>query len=402
MAVLLALTGALAACGRKAATPLGPVPGAPLEVVDLFPAPRSTGIVDGTEIWARFDEDLDPATLNDQTVTLRLDARYIPIAIAWDSTERKVRIRPQELLALLRTHTVRLGSGITSRSGVPLAKEYSWQFKTSGVRLPDLPAPADGTEEESPFVRLAWRETGAIPGVTSYTIYASVDSAAVASRRAAAVASRATPAYLPRQRWPYDTTIYWSVTVRNSATGESVDGPAWRFRTLRADAPVDSIELPLSDWSFLWRDDNHNLYEECLGETFESGYPALVCAIRWDLRSYPAYKLAGATMIITRGRGDSLTAVTEIYSSADYWSACDLNLDGAPHRAERLASGSARRGESMFLSTDALTAHLEAMLRYEGYYGYVVECSLHQDYVAAGCRLILRFFSERGGAGRPQ
>ena len=107
-------------------------------------------------------------------------------------------------------------------------------------------------------------------------------------------------------------------------------------------------------------------------------------------------------MIITRGRGDSLTAVTEIYSSADYWSACDLNLDGAPHRAERLASGSARRGESMFLSTDALTAHLEAMLRYEGYYGYVVECSLHQDYMAAGCRLILRFFSERGGAGRPQ
>ena len=47
-------------------------------------------------------------------------------------------------------------------------------------------------------------------------------------------------------------------------------------------------------------------------------------------------------------------------------------------------------------------AHLEAMLRYEGYYGYVVECSLHQDYMAAGCRLILRFFSERGGAGRPQ
>src|SRR5437762_12157961 len=118
-----------------------------------------------------------PATLNDQTVTLRLDARYIPIAIAWDSTERKVRIRPQELLALLRTHTVRLGSGITSRSGVPLAKEYSWQFKTSGVRLPDLPAPADGTEEESPFVRLAWRETGAIPGVTSCSFYESVDSA---------------------------------------------------------------------------------------------------------------------------------------------------------------------------------------------------------------------------------
>jgi len=32
----------------------------------VLPAPRSTGIVDGTEIWARFDEDLDPASLADK------------------------------------------------------------------------------------------------------------------------------------------------------------------------------------------------------------------------------------------------------------------------------------------------------------------------------------------------
>jgi len=90
------------------------------------------------------------------------------------------------------------------------------------------------------------------------------------------------------------------------------------------------------------------------------------------------------------------TALTDIYATANHWSACDLYPGGSPYRAERLATGAGGPSQSISLSTDALTAHVEATLRCGCYYGYIVEASPRQDYMAEECRLILRFFSEHG------
>jgi hypothetical protein len=342
---------------------------------------------------------MDPASLGPSTVSLRVDASYVPITISWDSVERRVSIIPQRRLELFRTHTVRLESGIRARDGSPLDSSYSWQFRTLGIRLPESPGPTDRSKSESRFVRLSWSIGQVGSGPLESSLYAGTDSTAIATRSKGALAVGPMTSFVPREAWPSGVEIFWAVSVRNGTTGERRDGSVWSFRTLPADQPVDSVSLALDDWGYVWIDTQDGvMHQDCFSVALEVGGIVLKTAVRWDLRPFRGRKLAGATMVLSRGNRFRGRITTDVFASADYWSACDIQPDGAPHASERVGTATAGEGETMSFDNDVLAAHLEAMFRYQGYFGFVLQSIRREDLVPAGCRLILRFYSENPGA----
>ena len=157
-----------------------PVLGPPVEAV--FPAARSAGVFYDTDIWVRFLEPLDPATINERTVFLKLDTVRNPVALSYDVATRTIRLTPQAQLALLRTYTVELTPGVRTAAGAQLAQTYFWQFTTNGLRRLENPFPESGSAGASPFGLLRWGGTESSAGTIRYDVFVGADSARIAAR----------------------------------------------------------------------------------------------------------------------------------------------------------------------------------------------------------------------------
>ncbi len=375
----------LASCEEASPPPAAPVPPPPA-IAEVSPEPRSTGVRDDAGIRVQFSEAMDPTTLSPRNVSVRVDERYVDVRLAWDPQTWELRIDPVDNMVLSRTHTVRLETGIRSAKGLALTSPYWWQFTTIGIRSPRAPWPPNDTDGESPFVRLAWQHADVGEQQIQYLLFANVDSAKVAERIGGPIAATTAPLFLPTSRWPQGVRNYWAVTARNLSTGEQVDGPVWSFRTFSTESATETVELPLSDWSFL----TYLGDQLCFGASFETGGEVSNCAIRWDLRPLGPRKLASAQMVL--GQIGTSSARTNVYSSND-WRACFLQTPGPPHSVSLMGSG-VSDGTAITVASDVLTAHLEATMRYRGYFGYVLSSSAHRVYPASQCRLVLTLYRE--------
>lgn len=86
-----------------------------------------------------------------------------------------------------------------------------------------------------------------------YEIHAASDPAQAADPGQPALATVLDPLYLPRTRWRQDGPNYWAIHAIHSVTGERLVGPVWRFDTLPADAPYDSVLAPFMDFTWVQR-----------------------------------------------------------------------------------------------------------------------------------------------------
>jgi hypothetical protein len=378
-------------CGREQATTAPPVEPPPPEIVEVHPAPRSIHVPDQPEIWARFASALDPATVNETTIRLRVDTRRIAISVAWDEEERRVRITPLVPLDVRRTHTVELGADLATREGGRIGRNYRWQFTTVGVRRPGSPSPPDGTESESPFVMLAWDATDPGAGTILYRVHSGTDSSAVAARTsAAAVLTRSY--YVPFIRWPSGTRTYWSVTALNQTTGEQSDGPVWTFDTLPVDAPADSVVLLAADWGH-W--DAELLQQVCFEPRFSTGGARFTAGIRWDLSGLRGMKLAAASIVmpLTFDVINPRPVSPTLWGARESWNACDLAFPGPPFSdGDALALGAFPSSRRLRFASDQLTAHLEAALRGAPFHGYIPRSNSTLEYFGPQCALNVTFY----------
>jgi hypothetical protein len=367
-AAALALAALTARCGGKAAAPVAPRPQPPA-VEAVFPAARATRIQPETPIWARFREPLDPASVNDRNVFLKLDTGRIACDVAWDEAARSIRIVPREVLRLRRTYTVELTPRLATAAGATLDSLWFWQFTITSLRRLEHPWPADGAPAQSPFVAFGWDTTESDAGRVAYSVWLGTDSAAVAD---GAVTPRSTArAFLPAAApLAFATDHWWRVGSRNLDTGEEATGPVWRFATVAVDAAIDSLRVPAASHGS--PSSQRPTSPNCTAFTMTIG-PTNNACIRWRLESVPRdLRLAGARLVVWPGLSSNVVQPVLFGTTADF-DGCQARYTGPPFRDAAggvLAFGVRVPAGPLYFVGDPLTARLQSAVSFGAPHGY--------------------------------
>lgn len=104
-------------------------------VTSVSPSNGATSVVRTVTVKAKFSEQMDPATLNNSTVTLVPYGTTTPVSatVTYDAGTRTVSLKPSSTLASYTryTATVKGGSaGAKDKAGNPLAANKVWSFRT--------------------------------------------------------------------------------------------------------------------------------------------------------------------------------------------------------------------------------------------------------------------------------
>ena len=117
--LVMGLVLAVASCSPAKHSPLAPTSELPPSVTEVSPPARSVNVWYDTPIWADFAEALDPATVSEKNVFLKLDTHRLQVAVRYDVPTRRITITPLESVPLLRTLTVELTPRIATDNGTP-------------------------------------------------------------------------------------------------------------------------------------------------------------------------------------------------------------------------------------------------------------------------------------------
>lgn len=372
--VALAAFALLAGCSHKAA-PTAPVERLGPAFEQVFPPARATRVPLETTIWARFREPLDPATVTTTTVFLKHDTQRLAISLGYDAATRTLRVTPLVPLQLRHTYTVELSPKVATAAGATLDTTAFWQFTTTALRRLEHPWPLDGATGQSPFAALGWDVTEVGPVV--YTVVTGDDSATVASRGPGAAVSKTNSGFqVADARRPALSTRFWSVGALAVDTGESEQGPVWRYTVAAADAPIDS--LTVSAKSFCSVRYSSPKVSNCSSVSLTMGQNVYNCAIRWNLEAQPAtLRLAGAKMllwplsVLSDFTGAAVAATTTDFDG------CTATFAGPPTCVtQSYLSGVLAYGvydpsiSALVYRDDRFTAHLQCAVSFGAPYGY--------------------------------
>ncbi|HTM57098.1 MAG TPA: Ig-like domain-containing protein [Candidatus Udaeobacter sp.] len=369
-------------------------------VLVVSPPARATHVRTDVAIWAEFDRDLDPTTVDARHVHLKVDTRRLPITITYDAATRRIRIDTGGNLGLNLTHTVELEPGLRTADGDSLGQLYFWQFTTMSVRPAHAPAPDDGATGESPFAELQWQGTEESAGPIHYQVFFGTDSAAVANHTVLPTATTDTR-FRPFSRWAQDVPDFWSVRTINFGTGESIDGPVWRFDPLPSTTPIDSMTIGLASWfyGYVSNPQPFYIYRVNCNPTliFVGGvYDNLE---RWDLTSLsPSIRMAGATMDLmptgTYLDGDSHGV--QVFSVRSTGTVCTVNGPNPPvipaSSGPALAVASVLANKHLALESDALSAAVEAMIRQGEVNALMLKAGTEDHLASTSSFMTIRFY----------
>lgn len=111
----------------------------PPVVTSVIPVDGATGIPVASSIYARFNKEIDPASVTDATFLVR-DGDGTPVAglVSYDSLV--ATFTPVPALRYNTQYTVTMTTGVRDNNGTPLAGEVSWSFRTRSNEVQLEPA----------------------------------------------------------------------------------------------------------------------------------------------------------------------------------------------------------------------------------------------------------------------
>jgi hypothetical protein len=129
-------TGGLAIVGDYVWTFTTEVNNIPPEVISNTPLAGATNVLIGVEPTATFSVDMNPATLNDLTFTLRQGTTPVPGAVSYDAGTLTATFTPDAELdfELLYTGTITIGAEDTG--GLAIVANHVWTFTTEVNNIP--------------------------------------------------------------------------------------------------------------------------------------------------------------------------------------------------------------------------------------------------------------------------
>ncbi len=118
-------------------------------VESIYPADGAMFVPPNAVILATFNDNLDPATINNNNFILTYDSgagAQIPVSgmVTYMDMLKTVSFKPDQALPFNTTFTATITAGIKNVFGNPLLAEYSWDFKT---RFSDDDADGDGVSD---------------------------------------------------------------------------------------------------------------------------------------------------------------------------------------------------------------------------------------------------------------
>jgi probable HAF family extracellular repeat protein len=123
--------------------PDAPFDGDPPGVESVSPAAGASGVAFGQNVTARFDEAMDPASLDGASFELRDGASaLVPASVSYAGATRTATLDPAADLAPSTTYTATVkggASGALDLAGNPLPADFVWSFTTA----PPPPPPPD-------------------------------------------------------------------------------------------------------------------------------------------------------------------------------------------------------------------------------------------------------------------
>jgi hypothetical protein len=111
----------------------------PPTVIGQSPAPNATGVATGTTVTATFSENLDPTTVNTNTVQLRgPNNTLVAATVSYNATNHVATLTPSAALAASTSYTATLVGGATDPrikdvAGNALAANVTWSFTTAAA-----------------------------------------------------------------------------------------------------------------------------------------------------------------------------------------------------------------------------------------------------------------------------
>ncbi|OKH53117.1 hypothetical protein NIES2101_12340 [Calothrix sp. HK-06] len=121
-----------------AATPPTLEPISPPATSTTFPDNSATGVTVGSSIVAKFNQALDPATVNSSSFVLKDSGNTaVGSSITYDAATRTAILKPNGNLAPNTTYTATLKGGvIKNQVGIAFAADYTWTFTTAALACP--------------------------------------------------------------------------------------------------------------------------------------------------------------------------------------------------------------------------------------------------------------------------
>jgi hypothetical protein len=126
----------LVGCGEPTApTPAPPASLEPgLEVVASAPVAGAVGVARAATVTLEFSLPVNPATVNDGTVTLWREADRVPVSLS--TSGATTLLVPRELLALNTTYVVTATRAVQDTAGRPMVREFRLVFTTKMNGVP--------------------------------------------------------------------------------------------------------------------------------------------------------------------------------------------------------------------------------------------------------------------------
>jgi len=363
---VLVLIAALSGCSKHTTDSTAPPQAPPVpELVVMSPPARSPSALYDSDIWAQFDRPLNPRTVDTLNVYLKLDGQRTPITVSYDTTLKRVTLKPRVVLELQRTYTVEFSTAVKGADGTPLASGVFYQFTTNSLRRPTYDFPV-APSLEGPVATLGWGGTLGPTNNLFYELYASTDSNAVIARTAPMLARSVFTRFVPSVAWPMGATIYWALTVENLTTHERLAGSLVSFQTLDASTPLDSVTISTRDHggraATIFTQQQCNLQNFTTGGTFNG-------AVHWDVGQIPGNaRLQSVSLKLNIWSADTSTvqgAQPALWMAQNEWLACTMNAPGPPYNelTGLLATATTEDSRTAVFNSDRLTGLLEAQLR---------------------------------------
>jgi hypothetical protein len=234
-----ATANVLADMGAVATTPdpalTFDAPGAP-HVTGGVPANGATGVAPTAAITATFDRELDPSTVDGDSVTLSTGGTPVATTVAWDRATQTITVTPTAPLAASATTTLTLGTGLKTWAGTALAAAVTRSFTPGAGPPPTLTSttPADGATgvpiDVADITATASQALDAAT-VTPTTVTLRAGSAAPIDSHVDYNASTRTIALHPGDTLAQGTTYTMTLSGVHADGGAALATTSWTFTT---------------------------------------------------------------------------------------------------------------------------------------------------------------------------
>lgn len=108
------------------------VSGSTLAVTSTSPADGDTGVATGSTVSATFNAALNPATVSNSVLTLRVSSSgsSVPGSVSYNDAGKTLIFTPSSSLSRGTTYTATVTTGVKDLSGNSLPVPKSWSFTT--------------------------------------------------------------------------------------------------------------------------------------------------------------------------------------------------------------------------------------------------------------------------------